>query len=409
MNSRLVKSLFAVALSAMLFSCGAAEVEKGFGDAASVGDDDGNDGVVSGVGFYLKLNSTSWPVNMALHKFWDISAPCMVQKNSVMPESDVSCVLNIREYDLMFSDISWEFNAPPGMCAYVEETPYYFYGEQPGVGPKQVNVALNAAGRVTDCNVDGTDYTPDSNGVCSFPEGRIDSTGEPKCIYDYSDKDGPNCCTGSATITKVANGTPTVSTKSWGGKAGNCLDGNFRLNSWKVYDKTGFPFTVVRNAAAGRNNTYEAHKGQDNLKNAMSLFAANFFDWDSYANASQIYPGTTSTNVPLAIRYNQDISGDSMTPGNASYLYECKDESGETTARIRLYVNQWDTNNDFNSYLAGAPLTSVNPNRTGIDGVNCAETSVSTSYCDDFYQWDSKPSPAATPTFRNRFPGMVTE
>jgi len=58
--------------------------------------------------------------------------------------------------------------------------------------------------------------------------------------------------------------------------------------------------------------------------------------------------------------------------------------------RIRVYVNEWDTNESFAAYKAGNGDKTKSPNAapTDRDGIECDAGSSVSGLCDDYQDWD---------------------
>lgn len=400
MKSTSLKSLQSVialgllaTFSFAILGCGEAK-PKGTFSSPSSGDDDG-DGVTPGnaTGFYVKPLAVDWPVTTLLHKFGNIATPCAVLSSSTGADKDIQCLFNVREGDSFYSDLKWEFNAPPGMCAYILETPSYFYNNRPGVGPATVSVTISGTpATVQSCSAGVTNGTI-SGGLCSTPEMTVDSTGAFKCTYDYTGSGMANCCDGDVTMSKSDSGGTVVTNTSWGGKIGNCANGVFRLNGWST-STDGFPMTKVYDGIKGVNKSFVVTKSIENLLYRSNVLGANFYGWTNYL------AGTHSVaTLPLAMRQTTDLNGTIIGGTNPAYLYECKNESDDTIARVRVYVNAWDTNDGFNNYLAG--LSTVGPTVPGTEGTNCNNDGPAGDPCDDFWSWDSGTHLTTYPMFKS--------
>lgn len=389
MSARFAKSLLLVSLLLPLAilntSCGKEAVQGGF-SSPSLGDDD-DDTVTPGktTGFYVQVAELDWPMTTFLHKFYDRSSTCMVPTTSTGAAAEISCILNVREADLFYSDLKWEFNAPPGMCAWIHETPYYYYNNRAGVGPSTINVTVNAATppAISSCTIDGVSTTPSANGTCSTTEVSVDATGEATCAYDYSTIGMGNCCSGNYTKNLTTQGTGTVTSKaSWGGAPGNCMNGVYKRNGWELSPGNGIPKTIVNRGSSGVNREFSAPKALGIVSHASNITVANFYGWTQYAAGNH-----SLATVPQGLTASNDLSGSPIASPNPAYLYECVNESDDVIASIKLYVNEWNTNAEFTSYMGGS--NTARPDVSGVEGVGCNSDGVPGGYCDDFGTWNS--------------------
>ena len=387
-------------LTLTLSGCGGAEPQKGFSDLTSIGDDDGTTSPGKASGFFVQVAELQWPLTTFMHQFYSPTTPCMVTTTTTGNAADIQCMLNVREADLYYSDLKWEFNAPPGMCAWIRETPYFYYNTMPGVGPQTISVTVGGSpSAVTACSVDGNTITP-SGGICSTNEVTIDGSGDPTCRYDYSKSGRGNCCEGTYTYTKRTDADVTTSTLDWGGSYGNCARGVWTRNGWPVTGDSKLPDTQVNRGDTGVNRTFTASKAIGSIRGANNVDVANFWGWTEYRAGNQ-----STATVPMPLRARVDNANNNPIIPNPAYLYECVGEAGELRARIRLYVNEWNTAEAFSAYMAGS--ATARPDVGGIENTGCNSEGFSGGACDDFYSWGSNPADAVNtgfPDLTNTYP-----
>lgn len=396
MRARLLKTfLFAImiaSLSILNAGCGGAEAQKGFSAQPSLGDDDGTVTPGKPTGFFVQV-AENWPTTF-VHPFYSQSTGCMVSTATTGANADIQCLLNIREADLYYTDLKWEFNAPPGMCAWIRETPYYYYNTLPGVGPSNINVTIGGTpAAVTACTVDGVSATITA-GVCRATEVTIDGTGSTKCIYDYSSSGRGNCCEGSYSITKRTDTDVSTTTADWGGAYGNCARGVYQRNGWSTSGDSRLPDTEVNRGDTGVNRTFTATRSIGAIQRQSNVEVANFWGWSAYRAGNQ-----STATVPMPLRTRTDLANGDVVSPNPAYLYECVGEAGELRARIRLYVNEWNTADAFAAYSAGS--LTARPDVGGIENTGCNPEGFSGGACDDFYSWHSDPADISNTGFPN--------
>jgi len=251
----------------------------------------------------------------------NMTAPCEIKADAVGSDRDITCVLEVEELDLYFSDLDLELNAPSQMCSYVGQMPYFFYSHQAGRGPSKVAHQELADGTIID--------------------GPYTKNGEPVCAYDHSNSDGPNCCTGtySHSITHMeSDGTSTVTIedRDWGGDTAACLAGPAMTSAWAEYrNMHGFPINrleYVEGVGMLTRFTVEAAIGstQGTRPVASNTWAANFYR-----------PSDHSEGKPRAMLKPVGLP-EAPTPKD-TYEWACYDRAENTNARIRLLIREWNS------------------------------------------------------------------
>lgn len=386
-----LEMIIAIAATAFLAACGGGSAAtNNFTPLPSTGTP--TTGVGVSTGFYVKVSDTNFTTS--LHKFGSYSSSCSIPTTTTTP-TDLQCLLNIQEADLFFNDLNLEINLPAGMCKYYVEYPYWYWNRQPGIGPATLAATITG-GTLADCTADGVAGTVATDGSrCSVQEGEFDATGAFKCLYDYSTLTGtnvgPNCCSGDYVKTVTTNGTPATTSGKYGGKVGNCAAGPGKIG-------TGWPVSSLNGLPMMKYTTVSQTLGMNATKTIPSVFSvaavtggdtysANFFGWSTYAAGS-----TLTTDLPYALSANTDSSGSYTGVPNPAYVFACSDNGSEFKHMIRVYINEWDTAENFEAYNSSGGDTTHSPNVScvALEGIGCAVGSSVTGlgYCDDFWDWD---------------------
>lgn len=399
-------AVFAVGFAMILMGC--KSDQNSFSEPnASIGE--GGGAVDSTAGFKLSVKAKSG-VTMLLHKFGDYAAACEIAKGTTTP-TGINCLLNMMEYDIFFYGFDLQVSVPAETCSFLTETPYRYYRAEPGQGPSAYSVVINAAGAMTNCTVDGQNVTATIvNNVCYSGEATILATGEANCRYDSSKiEGGVNCCTGTgtATVTKtVGADTTTTATKvDWGGTAYSCSESPYDYNDeWPKYSGsksaasviyglgsaalskvTKFPGVVTLNSASKRPSTHAVY------------LHANMYDWAGY----QANPATWGTNAatrpkafytaadrgPLNDRNTVNGATSLSDYGFGAYQFRCLGPAGEVKQQIKLWVQSWNTREEFDDYVATGDYATADPYVQGVAGVDCSSVSLGTS-CNSLWSFD---------------------
>lgn len=388
-HSKLLSGLLftTLALGAVV-GCGGDQTANSF--QPSTGGGGTGDGEQAGdqVGFYIEYDpAIDEYTETKLHKFGDFNSQCMVPATATTGQ-DLNCMLNIREEDLFFAGLKMQVNFPQSMCPYLVQRPFWYYKAAPGFGPRVAAWTIDEdQGKVTACTADGVAGTANADGTCDLVEGSFASDGAFTCAYTHqvSATETIDCCMGpyTGTITTIRAGTATVSTTTgfYPGKFGNCIESlgdDLEVPRSNYYGYPGSLHTHSNDVQA----TFELPRPIE--KGALDNYKwANFYGWSDYA------AGTWATAAtPDALSYMLDLSGSTVTSPNKAWVFECADRSLETKHRINLYINEWDTNEDFVGYSA-AGSTAYSPDKAydDIEGTDCATTGVPGGLCDDFWDW----------------------
>ncbi|MEK7356909.1 MAG: hypothetical protein AAB250_10695, partial [Bdellovibrionota bacterium] len=352
----------------------------GGGDKSSAGfpstpPEDDDDPVVSTTGFYVRVTANDdKPVTTYLHKFNSFTASCEIPTTTTTP-TDLQCILNVKEVDLFLAPTQLEINVPPGMCKYFYEYPYWYWDRRPGKGPSSLSATITD-GVMTACSADSVAGAVGGGG-CSVADGFFESSGEFKCAYDYSLTPGyPNCCGGTygKTLTTITAGTPTYaySNGAYGGKIGNCAGGpGVAGMDWPTSPTSGLPSSmwtyVPQGAGHIKITEIPAAIDVDNATDT-SVYSANMYGWTNYVAGTH-----SAATLPTGLSAPIDLSGDTLTAANPAYVFGCYDSARELKHRIRVYINEWDTNENFEAYATSAGNTANSPNSgaTDVEGIQC--------------------------------------
>jgi hypothetical protein len=327
---------------------------------------------------------------------------CAIDKTSTASQ-DIKCILDLPEGDAFTGNVSLDYNLPSGMCRYLRRRTYWYYNQEVGVGPTQIQMDITYDDTVSpiiqtgfQCSIDGGPL-----GLCTgFPEATINQITEtPTCIYDKSTSAvGKNCCFGKYTLTKNifytnAVDISTVSNNNWGGSLNNCIGGPGK--AWTAKSDKGIPQDIITFAKNGVNATYKLDKLINQISSAVTFPVANYYTAGLHTHTGATTGRTTDkpyfldpvedrngTGIPTSV-----INPDNyLVPGNESYDFECLDASYEVIHRIRMYIREWDTYTDYLAYIASAGAT-VNPDRgSSVEpSLNCSGI---TGPCNDFYDND---------------------
>lgn len=375
--------LITAAAITALTSCGGSSLPGG-DEFPSILPDDPTAGFDT-TGFFIGVVNNE-EINSHVRTSGSFGTSCEIAGTSA--NTDLSCWIDVPEGDLNFYGVDLVYNVPAGMCRYLRRTTYWYHNEETGYGPTSIvlDYTTNADGSAvtaSTCSVDGGPGLP-CNSTFNEVEFKIDGGSiTPRCSYDKTPIDRPNCCFGTYTLDKtittdVAAPDPDTVTTSFetldwdSGKDAfkECVGGAGRTN-WDWYSKTGYPVPVIQFAQNGLSDKYELKAPIQTVNNGTNYSIANFYITTPVAihNHSSFGTATTSTQ-PYFIVPITDRNGTPMTSGNNSYSFECLDEAFEVKHRIRAYVRDWDTYADYLAYIASAGVTSV-PDRPGVENTNC--------------------------------------
>lgn len=368
-------------------------------------------GNVEETGFWVNLITDKFDVVVQERDNW--GGKCFVDKTTTT-NTLLICDIDILEGDLFDNDLEIQYNTPPGICDYVRIVPSWNWNRSFGMGPQVVSVeekGVSGTKVVNDCNA-SRDGDSSTIPCTSHPELRDISLAGPKCIYDYTDEEGPNCCFGKYTFNYQADtnddGTPDTwldpVKRDWGGDVKSCIN-PYIVQAWdKFDDKLGYPEKVITkvpkdssNNTVGLNASLVLRSNISTVNYSKFSTAANYFDPSGIHNHDGFYDASVSS-LPYSFDPVDDLSGTpiniygdfaNLYPGNAPWNFQCLDAGFEVKHEIHVYIREWNTLADFATYVASEGATYA-PNTTGDEGTTCAYDPVfGTNKCNDSKDyWD---------------------
>jgi hypothetical protein len=297
-------------------------------------------------------------------------------------------------------------NVPKNTCNYFVDIPNYHYDSMPGTGPATGSITT-LDGTITACIVDGVAGVI-ANNTCVGPEGEIAPGGGVSCTYNYTAMNPgvagtQNCCSGTGRIVVTTRTTDPTSggitqtvataTTNYGGTALNCLESpHDYIAGWPTLS-TGTGSKAARLLVELANGSYGRTQ---KIPSSMSLFNsakrayspsnflnAGFHDWATYVASPSTWD--TARTIPRAFQPKLDLgpTGDYVTSasaipdaGDGSEEFRCLNAAGEVKHRIRMYVNEWNSVEDYAAYDAAKSPGSADPTVRGVVGVNCTAVNV---------------------------------
>jgi hypothetical protein len=206
-----------------------------------------------------------------------------------------------------------------GGCDFVLYEPYIYESWPSGPGPKEVSYTVHPDGTFSD-------EVNSANGI-------------PVCGNDHSCLvgGGPNCCTGTytLTVTSAETGESTTCEGAWGGDTyADCYDGAGWLLKGLNVPEHAFPPDPI----------YYVDQKDQVIPIEEQGFSARY----NYHDVA-ILP----TNVQLA-NFWDPADGplpDSLTdwPARPDYTFTCLDDAQEVLARIRLQIREWNEEVQFDT------------------------------------------------------------
>ncbi|MEY4615661.1 MAG: hypothetical protein RJB66_621 [Pseudomonadota bacterium] len=354
------------------------------------------------------------------HQSGDWSKQCKVDLDSTNPaERDISCVVESTELDLMHIGMNIEYNVPAHIkCPYAATMAPYFFQYEPPRNDSADN-PIPAKPHIEPIYVE---YNQDTDAGTTSVAGYYDSgkvkanpyiemiEGGYTCSYNYAPY-GPNCCEGEYTeLAIVKSGgitTKTLSTKNWGGKHSNCLNGPAMslnpLNAegwpavlvWRMKEQVGSQFKN------DNDNTFQSPLeilDGIKIKLADSTPTKNFGSFDV---PSLITKGLGTTRylatykngaVPRAFSDILNYYDSAYPPGYLwranyadprYYTMLCADHAFEITARIKLQIREWNTYSELKTAVENlTEPSSSEDNKSG------NETDFPSFPNHDFYDWE---------------------
>lgn len=371
--------------------------------------------------FYVGL-AESANITAHVHATTGFSDTCTISKDTTAT-TDLECIIEATEGDLYARNTNLEYNVPTNMCAYIEQRPYWFYNYPVGRGPETITARIidnyNASGDFSGTTITCPDFDGAPDADCIAAEARVTTFNANSatfgCIYDYTNSlfpERPNCCYGTYALRTefyedfgagpIVNPLKPATTRdlSWG-KLDKCIGGPGRL--WAAKDtSTGLPVPTLTNVGpSGLQSNYLIVAGinvvfggitMPNLSTGFQVptnyHVANYFG-DAANHAHTGFTIGTATTAPFFIDPIDDISGTTgIFPSQHAYEFRCLNRSFEIKHRIRVYIREWDSFQDFAAYVngEGAPFA---PDR-GSDAepsANCDALPLGQP-CNDMFDFD---------------------
>lgn len=321
---------------------------------------------------------------------------------------DITCMMEMNEGDAYYYGVNFIINVPPQMCVYTMSLNYYYYNHELGYGPDSVYMykKLNANGDVIQriCNIDGSVVNCNSSDNFEiFFDLKADS---PKCVYDLSSAQRPNCCLGDyGFTTEVESDTGDVessySVLNWGGNVSECIGGAAAQSEWPK-SINGFPRSVLYYTQLdGLKKSQVTLAPITVFSNGLNFNVANYYSTTGSPHSHTGYSIATTSNKPFPMDPVDDRSGTEIRPTQDSYEFQCLDEAFEIRNRIRIYLREWNTYAEFLKFGTTLGVTG-NSDLEGNEGVDCNYV---TGECNDVFDWDDfvtrKPFSVYNTTNRN--------
>ena len=317
---------------------------------------------------YFEIQDASGASSFLLHKVGDyqINRSCRVDSSDIAALSngdalDIRCFLEGEEQDVFQSDIKFNINSGPGICEYVQYSPYYFNRFSP-IQSYQLSTQYNQMAIIrAGCSVlsdSGSVPTPtlcESNYSRNNPtypncdEGHLDYWQE-----TYSEPTAGTCVLNQRTLTKVDCGGNR--TACLAGPVSDILDGG-ALNAGRR--------SVIMPAASGVMQSYTHNAPITHGDAHINVRNAN----NSVNNQCTMSPAD-ATNFENLASNTSLLASPLGSDSNPFYTFYCLDAAYDFKARIRLVVREWDktfridsnidNQNYFSVALATAPPADMN-------------------------------------------------
>lgn len=410
--------IYLVVLAAVLLSA----CSKKTVDSFDAGSTDNSGGNVPPTNNYLWLHHKSETGALRYtHKSGDWASQCKVDLDSTNPaDRDITCVVESTELDLMHLGMNIEYNVPAHVkCPYAATmAPYFFQYEpprndsadatppaKPHIEPAYVEYTLNSdAGSMSVAGYYDTGKAK-ANPYIKYINGGY------SCAYNYAPY-GPNCCEGDYTELAITTAggvtTKVMSTKNWGGLRANCLNGPaLTLNPRGA---SGWPAVLVwrmkeqlgGQSVGSENNSFQSPLeilGAVNFKLAATTPAKNFGSFDipglitkGFGTTRYLATYKAGASVPRAFSDVLNYYETQYPPGYPwrsnyadprYYTMICADYGFEITARIKLWIREWNTYSELQS-----AVTNLAEPNAGEDNKSGNETDYPTFPNHDFYDWE---------------------
>ncbi len=404
----LVSLIFVFSFSVLHLNCGD---KKTYNDDFQEDNSEETGEVNNTDGFSIKMAQGSELIEMLLMKVASTptigcSIPTTTQDNN-----DVSCILNMLEGAVYHNGFTFQINVPTSMCKYLKFRNYFYYNWEMGQAPstarivKKLDVDGNVDPSETKCYRDGVGDEHETN-CYDDPELEFDlDSYTVSCKYNYStlSVDYPNCCLGQTTlVVETRDDTNAVVEISppekldWGGKYEGCLDGPAIFDSDWPRSKQGWPLGKRYFVdGIGINFNYTVSPPLTINPLAYNLLIANYYEIDFETGIGEnVHTATPSggaartSYLPFAIDPIIDRSNSSLSATQDSYEFQCLDEADEIQQRIRVFVREWNTIEQFNLFKADPTLIDDHPDMSDVVGEEDSDCDYGiTGDCDDSPDW----------------------
>ena len=350
---------------------------------------------------------------------FDASSTCKIDKIETT-NKDLSCVVDVNEQDLYFHGMRIEFVIPTAMCDYFMFRNTWHYDQEFGYGPPAIWIRKyeSDSGEPSgnpECfvrNSDGVWYPSDPR-LDGFPaDGGVIGTGEdcnsldpngtglelfnistqnnqPRCIYDKTPGGGSdNCCRGSYSLTletvdnedtlgdtpdRISKGSETLTDLAWGpDDVGECISGTAVVDAGWPKNDDGTPIArVYYTREQGIADRYEIPEPLNTFNQGDNHLVAN---WHAFVEGTDTRhehagPVTGRTSyLPIMFDPIEDRSGNSLRAAQVPYEFHCLNEDFETIHRIRWYIREYNTEAQFQNFIANPINGSQDADRSGVEG-----------------------------------------
>ncbi len=328
---------------------------------------------------------------------------CKIPVNEESATEDMFCMFEVLELDLFLHELVFEYNAPPGMCNFIEFQPHWHYNRESGYGPTLIYSSSfqtpdgKSHGKFcSTCDDDAYRYCPapganeqqiEDGLICAsgiFKERGCKEESDPSftkircgdCDIDYCKekveqvcsftKNEVNCCLGEYKQRNVRTQASTEGNK-WGGDLKNCIGGLGRT-SWDKYSQDGMPLPIITEAKDGLRQRYnippvieeldKTFKRDDSRDRFHSMVTANY--WEGIKENT----GRPDFYKP-SLKEDADID-----PGYPYITFSCLDQAYEVKHKIHLVIREWNSLEEFRDFK-DSQGDSGDPDVVGASGSDC--------------------------------------
>lgn len=421
-------TLFVLAGFLSIGACDSGDNTTGYEDGSSKEDDGPVPDANTADQMYVKfLSSKDGEESFETFQYqvlptFDASSTCKIDKTETS-NKDLSCVVDVNEQDLYFHGLRIEFVIPTGMCDYTQFRNTWHYDQEMGSGPRAiwvrryVNDQAEPSG-TPECfvrNSDGVWYPSDPRLDGLPANGGVLGTGddctnlgtqpianasglemsfinpqtlESRCIYDKTDDSGgDNCCRGNYDqflevidnqdtpdpADPISKGTEVTTNLQWGPAGfGECVSGTAVVDTnWPKVGDVPVP-VIYYTREAGQSDRYEIPEPALTFNNADNHLVANWHSYVEGVDTRHEHTGPISgrtSYLPIMFDPIEDRSGDFQhIPAQIPYEIQCMNEDFETIHRIRMYIREYNTEQQFQDFIANPQNGTQDADRTGTEG-----------------------------------------